>query len=633
MVDNASQWKQKYYDNLDDMERREKQWNDLEDVFKQAISRLSLVSEGKSKNLDNELVQLRTALRMGKDNQIVRTILENVTREIIKLDRLAQSEPTGDAGLLLKIIEQMQLNGKVEKKSKKLLKLLNSRTTPEQKELISLFCDLLSDVIAQSLEDELKNNSQNPDSARSGFLSGLFVRHNKETEESQDKSTTVAVSTQKDKPEIISSDRDKIDLNQEQISSVVATVQNVLESIIDGMEMNDTVKEQLKDKVFAVKPTREIHVLLGDLRNILKDSGIIENCDDFIQDVEHHHEMLIRLIEFLPLEDSVKEKAEQLKNEFSSGVSTDELPQALQAIAELIGEMRKNVHEEQKEFERFLKNLTGRLQQVDAFLQNNFKEQQQSYQSSMALDNAVKDQVKGIGDSVSSLDSLDDVEAVVQAHLDTIINHINQHRIDEDERVTRIEAQNSQLTRQLKELEAQSGELRQQVMDSQNRAMQDALTGLPNRMAYEQRMQQEYARWKRYHSTLLIMVWDIDFFKQVNDTYGHQAGDKVLKVVGQLLQKNLRETDFVARFGGEEFVSLMPETTLGGGFKVAEKIRSAIEKLEFHYRDSNVKVTISCGINLFVDNDTPEMAFAKADKALYQAKEQGRNRCVIAQTG
>jgi diguanylate cyclase len=69
---------------------------------------------------------------------------------------------------------------------------------------------------------------------------------------------------------------------------------------------------------------------------------------------------------------------------------------------------------------------------------------------------------------------------------------------------------------------------------------------------------------------------------------------------------------------------------LGGGFKIAEKIRSAIEKLEFHYKGSNVKVTISCGISLFMENDTPEVAFNRADKALYQAKDQGRNRCVIA---
>ncbi len=116
MTDNATQWKKKYYDSLDELEQKEKQWYDREEVFKQAISRLSLAAEGNSKSLDNELGQLRTALRKGKNNRIIRTILENVTKEVIRLDKQLQSGPTGDAGLLLKIIEGMDLNGKAEKK-------------------------------------------------------------------------------------------------------------------------------------------------------------------------------------------------------------------------------------------------------------------------------------------------------------------------------------------------------------------------------------------------------------------------------------------------------------------------------------------------------------------------------------
>ena len=414
-------------------------------------------------------------------------------------------------------------------------------------------------------------------------------------------------------------------------------MQNVLESIIDGMDVSDEVKEQLKDKIFEIKPTREIHVLLDDLKDILHDSGIMEcpesseNADEeSINRILEHNELLIRLIEFLPLEDDVKEQAEQLKEDFSHGVTTEDLPKALKLIAELISTMRSNVHREQKEFERFLKTLNGRLEEVDQYLQNSLIEYQLSYQNGLDLDDAVKEQVKSIGDSVSSIDNIEDMQNAVQSHLDKILTHIDLHRNKESERVAQVEEKNQQLSDQLKQLETESGKLRQQVLDSKNRALIDQLTQLPNRMAYDERMQQEFARWKRYNSTLILMVWDIDFFKKVNDTYGHQAGDKVLKVVANLLQKNLRETDFISRFGGEEFVGLMPETTLGGGFKIAEKVRHSIEQLEFHYRGSKVKVTISCGISLFWENDTPETAFNRADKALYQAKDEGRNRCVIA---
>ncbi len=646
MSEKAIQWQQKYYDSLDDLERREKQWNDLEELFKQAISRLSLAAEGNSKSLDRELGQLRTALRKGQNNQIIRTILENMTKELIKLDKQMQSGPTGDAGLLLKIVEQMSIRGKAEKKARKFIKLLKAKNPPEQKELIRQFCELLGDVVRQAIDNIDNKDLHQAESEKTGFLSGLFARGKsvqvnnqansqaniEETENNTD--SRVASEPLKADPEHDSEiiHRDSLDLEQQQLTSVVATVQNVLESIIDGLDLSDNVKQQLKDKVFSVKPTREIHVLLDDLKDLLKSSRVRDpDHEELMSEVSQHHELLIQLLEFLPLEDSVKDKAEELKNNFLNGVSTAQLPDALQAIAELIRDMQRNVQQEQKEFESFLKSLTGRLEEVEQYLQNNLQEHQQSYQSGIELDNAVKDQVKGIGDSFAGMATLAEAENAIQSHLNNIITHLDQHRSEEDARVVRIKEQNKDLASRLKKLEAQSSELRKQVLDSQNQALIDSLTQLPNRMAYDQRMQQEYARWKRYHNTLLIMVWDIDFFKQVNDQYGHQAGDKVLKVVAQVLHKNLRETDFVARFGGEEFVSLMPETSLGGGYKVAEKIRGIIEKLEFHYRGDNVKVTISCGISLFVKDDTPESAFSRADKALYQAKEQGRNRCVIAQ--
>lgn len=682
MADKNLQWKQKYYDSLEEIDNREKKWKSLEDLFKQAISRLTLAAEGNSDNLDQGLGELRTAIRKGKDNQVIRAILDSVSKEIIKLDAIAKKAskegPTGDAGFLVRIIKQMNLKGKAEKKSRKLLKELNSKKTLEQSELLKRFTALLTDVVEQAVIESGKENGTNQPNG-GGFLKNLFssskdqvvkkvedanenpANVSSKEENSQDKTTEETIKEASENHESTShgdaiAAKEIIEkktnyalvdtpeegqetgqdnaLNQEQLTSVVTTVQNVLESIIDGMDVSGDVKEQLKDKIFHIKPTKEIHVLLDDLKDILHDSGIMDSPDSDEKEVLNqfleHNELLIRLIEFLPLEDEVKDRAEKLKEDFAQGVTTEELPNALKLIAGLISKMRSNVQQEQKEFERFLKNLNERLEEVDQYLKNSLIEYQQSYQNGVALDNAVKEQVKGIGDSVSSINNIGDMEKNVQSHLDTILSHLDLHRSKESERIAQAEEKNKKLSAQLQELETESGQLRQQVLDSKNKALLDQLTQLPNRMAYDERLKQEYARWKRYNSTLIIMIWDIDYFKNVNDTYGHQAGDKVLKVVADLLRKNLRETDFVSRFGGEEFVGLMPETTLGGGFKIAEKIRNSIEKLEFHYRGNNVKVTISCGISLFMENDTPEIALSRADKALYQAKDEGRNRCVIA---
>ena len=183
------------------------------------------------------------------------------------------------------------------------------------------------------------------------------------------------------------------------------------------------------------------------------------------------------------------------------------------------------------------------------------------------------------------------------------------------------------LTDRLQAMEGETRGLRQRVLEERSLALRDPLTGLPNRLAYDERMAQEYERWKRYRRPLAVSVWDVDRFKLINDTYGHKAGDRVLAIVARLLQQNIRATDFIGRYGGEEFVVLMPETALDGARVVAEKLRAAIEAAETHFKGQPVKITISAGLTLFAEQDTPETVFERADRGLYEAKAQGRNRC------
>ena len=156
--------------------------------------------------------------------------------------------------------------------------------------------------------------------------------------------------------------------------------------------------------------------------------------------------------------------------------------------------------------------------------------------------------------------------------------------------------------------------------------MHDALTGLPNREAYQQRLEQEVQRIKRYGGKLSLMVCDVDLFKRINDSYGHLAGDKVLKIIAKSLQKNLRDSDFIARFGGEEFVVLMPETSTSEAKIVAEKLRTKIEESPFNFKKEPVQITVSFGISEFAKGESADEVFSRADKALYVAKDKGRNQ-------
>ncbi len=159
----------------------------------------------------------------------------------------------------------------------------------------------------------------------------------------------------------------------------------------------------------------------------------------------------------------------------------------------------------------------------------------------------------------------------------------------------------------------------------------DGLTGLYNRRFWQERFELEYKLTFRTRSPISIIILDIDHFKRVNDNYGHQAGDTVIKTVAKIIMEQTRETDMSGRFGGEEFVSILPDTTKDNARILAERIRVAAENKLIQYEMFEIKVTLSVGVAEFDEQyTTPSQWLEAADKALYTAKNSGRNQTVIA---
>ncbi|MBD3789507.1 MAG: GGDEF domain-containing protein [Campylobacterales bacterium] len=161
-------------------------------------------------------------------------------------------------------------------------------------------------------------------------------------------------------------------------------------------------------------------------------------------------------------------------------------------------------------------------------------------------------------------------------------------------------------------------------------ALHDALTGLYNRGHFDQKLQEELNRTLRYGRSLSLLMLDIDFFKKVNDTYGHQAGDEVLKNIAHIILSSIRNSDYAARYGGEEFAIILPETDPTEAVQLAERIRTAIEQNKFKTSENDIPITISIGVGTSKKETTPELLIEAADSALYQAKENGRNQVVCA---
>ncbi|MER2565675.1 MAG: GGDEF domain-containing protein [Myxococcaceae bacterium] len=155
----------------------------------------------------------------------------------------------------------------------------------------------------------------------------------------------------------------------------------------------------------------------------------------------------------------------------------------------------------------------------------------------------------------------------------------------------------------------------------------DGLTQVNNRRSFDETIEREISRCRRYGRTLSMVLIDVDHFKRINDTFGHLAGDAVLKEVASAIKKRIRKEDLLARYGGEEFAVLTPEVDHKGALAMAEKVRKVVEKHEFSFDDEIIPVTISCGVStLGKKSDSAEALVQRADEKLYEAKEAGRNQ-------
>jgi diguanylate cyclase (GGDEF)-like protein len=162
-------------------------------------------------------------------------------------------------------------------------------------------------------------------------------------------------------------------------------------------------------------------------------------------------------------------------------------------------------------------------------------------------------------------------------------------------------------------------------------AVADGLTGLHNHRYFQEQLEKEYSRSRRFNLSLSLIMMDIDHFKDLNDTYGHQQGDVVLKGMAGVLRRCVRDIDLIARYGGEEFVAILPETPKKNAVIVAERMREMIENMEFEGRDEPLKMTASFGVSGYPDDNikTRLDLIARADEAMYQAKRGGRNRVAL----
>jgi diguanylate cyclase len=340
------------------------------------------------------------------------------------------------------------------------------------------------------------------------------------------------------------------------------------------------------------------------------------------------HILLMQLLERLSLPTNLTKRATKIRHHIQAGINEQHLPKVIDEIADIISALGSQAMAEKREYETFLKSLTTRLNQLDEHIHISSDQDIKAFKDRHNLGLAVDKEVEGIMSDIVVADDLQRLKSTVNQRFDFLNQHFDSYRQSDKTQFKQSQNQIQALKQRIHLMEQESIELRQTAMKSRDLALKDPLTGIWNRQALNEALEKEYTRWQRYKKPLSIILWDIDLFKNINDQYGHAAGDKVLKTIAQIFTSHTRDADFVARYGGEEFMGIFPETQLHDAHGLANKIREKIAQFKFHYEDNAVNISVSAGLACFTGNDDIEDVFKRADKALYKAKANGRNCCL-----
>jgi diguanylate cyclase len=335
---------------------------------------------------------------------------------------------------------------------------------------------------------------------------------------------------------------------------------------------------------------------------------------------------VIQMLDRLVVAPALANRLTELKREVVLAANVDAFAATLNRIADLVNEQRRQLQRDRVEAESLLVQVTSRLDEIASFLEHDAGDQTDAARSSRELDHQVESEMRTLRSNVESADNLEALKSQVDQRLSAIAGHLREFRAREEARTEAIKQRADKMRARLEELEREADVLQRSLLREQRLASTDALTGIANRHAYDERIAHDFKRWKRFGRPLAIVTWDVDHFKSINDNYGHAAGDKVLHVVAQALSQSVREVDFVARYGGEEFAMILVGAEVTDAIPVIEGIRGKIAAIGFHFRGQPVQITISCGVALFRAGDDPERVLERADRALYRAKQNGRNR-------
>ncbi len=321
------------------------------------------------------------------------------------------------------------------------------------------------------------------------------------------------------------------------------------------------------------------------------------------------------------------QQVSRIRKRIMAGSVPDDITALNEDLLGIIQSYNRTMNEERNQVTDFVAELGNSLADIERQFLNSLTQSEKSQvENDWSFNSLIENQVDEMKRSAQLSSTLAEFKSLVISRLAAIREALEKKRRAAELREEIIHGEMENLQQTLKRMKKEIDQVQEKRKALEKEVLIDQLTGIANRRALKRRLKEEIQRYHRYRQFFSVILFDIDHFKSVNDRFGHWAGDKCLKELIRRVKPMLRDTDFLARWGGEEFVIVFPGTDVESALGVAERLRKAIENTRFVYQKQEIAVTVSVGVTEVKPGDQGlEAIFNRADKAMYQAKHNGRN--------
>lgn len=641
MTEDAERWKEKYLKSIEQQEKLERRWDARFDLLRRGLVRSTLAAEGSDKVVDECMKEMRDVIRSDNMDAGLAGLIPRLEKAVLDSEQRRETRMNQVSDALTALVGQLQglpLPSDISRPLKKLAKKLDGGVA-QSRELPPLLGEL-SGLQGRALSALGKPGEE----ARPGFLQRLFGSREDDAQAGAELAP-VALPAAEVVPQAPGSAEpsrpDDVDALQP-LPAPAAPTAEVAEApeleleafgpaLIETAEMPPVPLP--KDKaplpeaaVSASEPLAEAEPLQA-LEETFGEDGpyalpyAVE--PPYSQVAAHIEQTLIGLLDDLSLPERHKAQALEMRERVARGLNWYELIPVLDDLAVL---MLAITDSGQHEFETYLQQLNERLEGFQSHLHEASAGHADNSTAARELDSQLREHVDGLQSSVQGAADVDSLKHILENRLEGLLVTMDEHKHERDRREQELAGRLQGLSERVASMEHEALGYREHLEEQRQKALLDPLTGLPNRAAWSEQVEREMLDWQENGGHLAMAILDLDHFKRINDNYGHLAGDKVLKIVADQLRKRLRGRDFIARFGGEEFVLLLPQTTPAVAAQMAEVLRATVEACPFHFKGERVVITTSIGLGAFRSGERGDQVLKRADAALYRAKEQGRNR-------